>query len=433
MAPPRLRLSSATCEPSTAIIFSQTLVVVAAVLIIISQATSWSFVAYAASTGAHTCQPIHVELCKYNLGYEGTSMPNIFGDTRQEHADIRSHRFQALVESRCSPLIRMYACELLTPLCKPQMGGFKVYPCRSVCREIKRDCEKELSNMNKSLLVMPDDKSAFDCDMLPYESNGSIGGGPCHDFKQTPVQTDDMANKQLSESPVHNEIDVNPLLNVAPDSSYKQQPSTDNSKISPEHILRPDLIAKQRYLQNQHNFNRNNINRTHQTQKGNEVNSSSNNNNNDNNSWLNQVTSYVHATTFNNFFASCIATFSKYSSILSGVTILILLLYLFRKRLFNCGSKLKFSSFNFSSSSSSSSSNSTTNPYHYITYDQAVAHMRRQPTTISLPRPQHQPQSQYDQPHLFNNILLSSPNRKVLLLGQDCKHVLRDERNNSLL
>lgn len=141
--------------------------------------------AIATSNGVQ-CETITIPHCKHMM-YNKTRMPNFFDDFNQIEAHTRAQSYLRLIESSCNPSISTYMCQLIAPVCLEQdldtMDRFKIYPCRTFCRRMRLDCAKEISVLNK--LLRNHLAPAFNCDRLPYESNGGNSSsnlyGPCHD------------------------------------------------------------------------------------------------------------------------------------------------------------------------------------------------------------------------------------------------------------
>lgn len=145
------------------------------------------------SSSLSSCERIGFQLCS-KINYNFTKMPNFFGDPTQIEANDRSKLYFQLVNSKCSPYIHAYICELLTPVCSndPTMRKFDIYPCRSFCLQIKSDCHSEIMEVKHKLSLKNDNSDltflqSFDCERLPYEYNGGNGtnSGPCHEVTPT--------------------------------------------------------------------------------------------------------------------------------------------------------------------------------------------------------------------------------------------------------
>ena len=84
------------------------------------------------------CEKIKIPMCQ-NIGYNLTSMPNMFKHDSQEEAALEVHQFWPLVEIKCSPYLKFFICSLYAPMCQPNFQK-EVPPCRSICKRAKRGC-----------------------------------------------------------------------------------------------------------------------------------------------------------------------------------------------------------------------------------------------------------------------------------------------------
>ena len=84
------------------------------------------------------CEQIKIPLCQ-NIGYNLTSMPNMFNHDTQEEAALEIHQFWPLVENKCSPDLRYFLCSVYAPMCQPNSKEV-VLPCRSICRRARKGC-----------------------------------------------------------------------------------------------------------------------------------------------------------------------------------------------------------------------------------------------------------------------------------------------------
>lgn len=162
------------------------------------------------ATSTIECETIHFGLCS-NMAYKETKMPNFFGDSNLIEAVERVKQFHLieLVNSNCSPHIHDYICELLTPVCldkenqREAQRTYKIYPCRSFCRLMKRKCEPELMKLNQRVFRKEavDFIPGFNCDELPYESNGGseTPTGPCHEITEQQYPASKSMNQSASK------------------------------------------------------------------------------------------------------------------------------------------------------------------------------------------------------------------------------------------
>ena len=84
------------------------------------------------------CQPLNSTMCK-NLNYIYVEMPNFWGDNTQEEADARIQVFSPLVNSGCSPSLRVFLCLLYFPPCVVNFRKM-IPPCRELCEDARRGC-----------------------------------------------------------------------------------------------------------------------------------------------------------------------------------------------------------------------------------------------------------------------------------------------------
>lgn len=88
------------------------------------------------------CQPLNSTMCK-NLNYIYVEMPNFWGDNTQEEADARIQVFSPLVNSGCSPSLRVFLCLLYFPPCVVNFRKM-IPPCRELCEDARRGCKPAL-------------------------------------------------------------------------------------------------------------------------------------------------------------------------------------------------------------------------------------------------------------------------------------------------
>ena len=84
------------------------------------------------------CEQIKIHFCQ-NIGYNLTSMPNMFNHDTQEEAALEIHQFWPLVEIKCSPYLRFFLCSVYAPKCQANSTD-EVLPCRSICRRARKGC-----------------------------------------------------------------------------------------------------------------------------------------------------------------------------------------------------------------------------------------------------------------------------------------------------
>lgn len=339
-----------------------------------------------ASSSNIQCEPITIKLCS-QMAYQSTRMPNFFKDENQIEAVDRAKQYQDLVSSRCSPHIHAYICELLTPVCledsREAMKRFEIYPCRSFCRRVKRDCELELFKLNEQIYkqggtsLLP----GFACDQLPFESNGGNGTlrGPCHETPEptatTTIQQQQQANKS-SYSPYQPSFDTNIPPFITDTSRIDQSILINNNDNNNQQA---NLPTDNRFLmnsgtpiaswpldnQNQQtildpNSNMNKPLKPSQTDQQQIV----DNNKPSNSNKAQTATTTSFFAQIQSFGQSVLWTLIRYSNVLSIATVLCLLAALNSKRLRRLKTYLNFSP-SSSIKSSSSSTSGHPHPHHH--------------------------------------------------------------------
>jgi frizzled protein 9/10 len=99
---------------------------------------------------------------KYNM----TRMPNLIGHKNQKEAAVTINEFMPLVQIGCSRLLKFFLCSLYAPMCTEQVDDTLVIPvCRSMCLEVKSNCEPVLIKFN---FHWP---SMLDCGNLPERND----------------------------------------------------------------------------------------------------------------------------------------------------------------------------------------------------------------------------------------------------------------------
>ena len=85
------------------------------------------------------CEKIKIPMCKTDIGYNLTHMPNMFYHDTQEEAALEIHQFWPLIEIKCSPDLKTFLCSIYAPMCQPNFKE-EVLPCRSICERARKGC-----------------------------------------------------------------------------------------------------------------------------------------------------------------------------------------------------------------------------------------------------------------------------------------------------
>ncbi|XP_033100250.1 uncharacterized protein LOC117103750 [Anneissia japonica] len=82
------------------------------------------------------CEPLTISLCQ-DLGYTSTKMPNMFGQSFQQDAQMTLQTFVPLLQTQCSPALKPFLCAAYAPSCSASTSQM---PCRSLCEAARDGC-----------------------------------------------------------------------------------------------------------------------------------------------------------------------------------------------------------------------------------------------------------------------------------------------------
>ncbi|XP_022110343.1 uncharacterized protein LOC110989936 [Acanthaster planci] len=118
------------------------------------------------------CQDITVSMCRSDVGYNYTAMPNPIGHQLQSDAELQLQTFVPLMQYGCSPHAGSFLCAMYLPLCDTSSGA-QVLPCRELCDSVRRNCSTVLHEFGFSW------PESLVCENLPSRNSGStcyLGG-----------------------------------------------------------------------------------------------------------------------------------------------------------------------------------------------------------------------------------------------------------------
>lgn len=119
--------------------------------------------------GIDMCQAINNSVCASLHPRYKTFFPTDHFSS-QEAADLHFEAFEGFVDHNCSDDLKMLLCGSHYPVClQDEQDGSEVnvlYPCKNVCRQVKRKCEPLLEENNAT---WPD---ILDCDKFPSKKDG---------------------------------------------------------------------------------------------------------------------------------------------------------------------------------------------------------------------------------------------------------------------
>lgn len=109
--------------------------------------------------------PSNMTLC-HKIGYDTMRLPNLLEHDNLNEATTQANNWNALIGIRCHPDTQVFLCSLFSPICLERV----VYPCRSLCEGVKRNCE---AYMRRYGFPWPE---MFRCDKFPYDDDLCIPG-----------------------------------------------------------------------------------------------------------------------------------------------------------------------------------------------------------------------------------------------------------------
>ncbi|KAK3092053.1 hypothetical protein FSP39_024778 [Pinctada imbricata] len=166
------------------------------------------------------CQSISLPLCN-GIAYNQTSMPNRFNHRSQNEAQYAAHQFYPLIETQCSPQLKLFICSLYVPPCGP--SAKPIPPCRSLCLHSKQQCAGLMSQYG---FQWPD---IFNCSYFP-ENGNCVNETNVQSLLYGPV----MDNSTLLQNKSHTEIlRFNPRLKLFLCSVYMHFIKSSKNQIPP--------------------------------------------------------------------------------------------------------------------------------------------------------------------------------------------------------
>ncbi|CAI4230116.1 unnamed protein product [Auanema sp. JU1783] len=112
-------------------------------------------------TSKKKCVPITISLCK-DAPYNYTFYPSSLIQQDFKNLNSQIDHFKPLIKTKCNPNIQFFICSVFAPMCPLDLPQ-AVRSCRSVCLEVKRDCQSILDEFS---IEWPD---ILDCAKFPEE------------------------------------------------------------------------------------------------------------------------------------------------------------------------------------------------------------------------------------------------------------------------
>ncbi|XP_033634522.1 uncharacterized protein LOC117295853 isoform X1 [Asterias rubens] len=129
------------------------------------------------------CEDIAIPMCRSDIPYTKTSMPNYLNMTTQYEARLHLQSFYSLVNTDCSPYLRTFLCAVSVPRCFDDGSSpTKRVPCRELCEEARSGCRGLMTEFGISW------PQNLECEKLPGRETGACYNG-ADDEKSEDVPT----------------------------------------------------------------------------------------------------------------------------------------------------------------------------------------------------------------------------------------------------
>ena len=169
-----------------------------AILVILAGQT-FSQCSFKPDTDEPQCERIRSIYCTPDIaGFENTSLPNSFGHTTQEEADVFLTSILYLLG--CSgEYLRTFVCSAAFPFCVPNQFA-KIGPCQELCVATRESCVQELENINQPW------PEQFDCSIFPSHGtticiwNGGSSSLSCPTPSSSPAVTPSTSTETTTNS-----------------------------------------------------------------------------------------------------------------------------------------------------------------------------------------------------------------------------------------
>jgi len=125
--------------------------------------------------------PANMSLCR-NIGYTKMRLPNLLEHDTLQEASQQSASWIPLLNVNCHTDSQLFLCSLFAPVCLER----PIYPCRSLCQNVKAGC---IGTMKSHGFPWP---SMLDCDKFPLDNDMCITS-----------QTERNKQKQIKEKMSH--------------------------------------------------------------------------------------------------------------------------------------------------------------------------------------------------------------------------------------
>lgn len=104
--------------------------------------------------------PQNMSLCR-NIGYTQMRLPNLLGHDTVKEVLNQAGSWTPLLSTQCSANTQLFLCSLFSPVCLDQ----PIWPCRSLCMEVKHGCEARMASYGYAWPEM------LSCEKLPSDND----------------------------------------------------------------------------------------------------------------------------------------------------------------------------------------------------------------------------------------------------------------------
>nr|CAD7408110.1 unnamed protein product [Timema cristinae] len=120
--------------------------------------------------------PRNMSLC-HGIGYHQMRLPNLLEHDTMAEVLQQAGSWVPLLNVRCHPDTQLFVCSLFSPVCLDR----PIYPCRSLCDQVRQGCEGRMKTYG---FPWPDmfrcDKFPLDNDMCIASQSAATTGKYCH-------------------------------------------------------------------------------------------------------------------------------------------------------------------------------------------------------------------------------------------------------------
>uniref|UniRef100_A0AAU7EBV9 SFRP1/2/5 protein n=1 Tax=Terebratalia transversa TaxID=34513 RepID=A0AAU7EBV9_TERTR len=119
--------------------------------------------------------PANLTLC-HDIGYTKMRLPNLLDQDTLKEVTHQAQSWVHLIRRQCHPDLKLFLCSLYSPVCLDRF----IWPCRSLCEAVKKDCEAPMMKWGYPWPEMARcDKFPLDNDMCIQSIKGNTSADVC--------------------------------------------------------------------------------------------------------------------------------------------------------------------------------------------------------------------------------------------------------------